>query len=242
MPTIAGNVKMQTYQKMPTTAFTVTGSKFNQKTALVNPPRAGAFQPMQKTQIKTLSQFRKFYKRDDFPIQVKHTAGRKLVWKVDIEKLDFHYYLPMFFEGLTEVDQPYEFIARQGVHDMLSFGGNKILPVVPQLIIPLKKALNTRDKDILCKTLKVIQHLVVSCQHVGEALVPYYRQILPIFNTFKESKGTGKTFRDPILLHKVGHQKVWLYSFDPFPHILQPKHRRHDRIQPTKTNKHRHLN
>jgi len=185
MPTVAGNVKMQSYAQLPKTAFAVSGSKFNQKTSLVQPPRAGAFKPMEKGAIKSLTQFRKFYKRDDFPIQVKHSAGRKLVWKVDIEKLDFHYYLPMFFEGLTEIDQPYEFIARQGVHDMLSFGGNKILPVIPQLIIPLKKALNTRDKDILCKTLKVIQHLVVSCQHVGEALVPYYRQILPIFNTFK---------------------------------------------------------
>lgn len=185
MPTVAGNVKMQSYQQLPKAAFAVSGSKFCQKTSVMAPPRAGAFKPMDKGSIKTLTQFRKFYKRDDFPIQVKHAAGRKLVWKVDIEKLDFHYYLPMFFEGLTEVDQPYEFIARQGVHDMLSFGGNKILPVVPQLIIPLKKALNTRDKDILCKTLKVIQHLVVSCQHVGEALVPYYRQILPIFNTFK---------------------------------------------------------
>lgn len=176
---------MQTLQPLPKQAFQPSGSKFNQKTSLAPPPKAGAFKPMVKSEIKNLSQFRKFYKRDDFPIQVKHSAGRKLVWKVDIEKLDFHYYLPMFFEGLNETDQPYEFIARQGVHDMLSFGGNKILPVVPQLIIPLKKALNTRDKEILCKTLKVIQHLIVSCQHVGEALVPYYRQILPILNTFK---------------------------------------------------------
>ena len=53
------------------------------------------------------TQFRKFYKRDDFPIQVQHSAGRKLVWKVDIEKLDFHYYLPMFFDGMIEMDQPY---------------------------------------------------------------------------------------------------------------------------------------
>lgn len=34
-------------------------------------------------------------------------------------------------------------------------------------------------------TLKVLQHLVVSADMVGEALVPYYRQILPIMNIFK---------------------------------------------------------
>lgn len=165
--------------------FAVSGSRFNQKTVVMAPPKAGAFKSMDKDIINKTSQFRKFYKRDDFPIQVQHGGGRKLVWKVDIEKLDFHYYLPMFFDGMTEVDQPYEFIARQGIHDMLSFGGTKILPVVPQLIIPIKKALNTRNKDIICKCMKVVQHLVVSTAHVGEAMVPYYRQILPIFNNFR---------------------------------------------------------
>jgi hypothetical protein len=33
---------------------------------------------------------------------------------------------------------PYEFFARRGIHDMLEHGGNKILPVIPQLIIPIK--------------------------------------------------------------------------------------------------------
>ncbi len=35
--------------------------------------------------------------------------------------------------------------------------------------------------------MKVIQKLVLSGDMVGEALVPYYRQILPIFNIFKNS-------------------------------------------------------
>lgn len=100
---------------------------------------------------------------------------------------------------------PYEFFARQGVHDMLEHGGSKILPVIPQLIIPIKSklvsysliqilaltyssckdALNTRKVKVICTTLKVLQHLVVSADMVGEALVPYYRQILPILNIFK---------------------------------------------------------
>lgn len=33
--------------------------------------------------------------------------------------------------------------------------------------------------------LKIIQKLVLSEDLIGEALVPYYRQILPIFNIFK---------------------------------------------------------
>lgn len=31
-----------------------------------------------------------------------HGAHRKLAWKVEIAKLDFHHYLPVFFDGLRE--------------------------------------------------------------------------------------------------------------------------------------------
>ena len=58
--------------------------------------------------------------------------------QVEIEKLDYHHYLPLFYDGLCEIDHPYEFFARQGVHDMLEHGGSKILPVIPQLIMPIK--------------------------------------------------------------------------------------------------------
>ncbi|CAF1691208.1 unnamed protein product [Adineta ricciae] len=68
---------------------------------------------------------------------------------------------------------------------MLEHGGNKILPVIPQLIVPIKNALNTRNHKVICTTLKILQQLVTSADMIGEALVPYYRQILPIFNLFK---------------------------------------------------------
>jgi hypothetical protein len=35
--------------------------------------------------------------------------------------------------------------------------------------------------------LKIIQKLVLSGEMIGEALVPYYRQILPIFNIFRNN-------------------------------------------------------
>jgi len=35
--------------------------------------------------------------------------------------------------------------------------------------------------------LKVLQALVLSGEMIGDALVPYYRQILPIFNIFKNA-------------------------------------------------------
>src|SRR5690348_305869 len=82
-------------------------------------------------------------------------------------QLDYHHYLPIFFDGLREIEVPYSFIAeavsvlychviksllaaeklasirillqRQGSRDMLLHGGQeKVLPVIPQLIRPIK--------------------------------------------------------------------------------------------------------
>lgn len=67
---------------------------------------------------------------------------------------------------------------------MLQKGGAKVLPVIPQLIIPIKTALSTRDPEIIAITLKILQVLVTCSDTIGEALVPYYRQILPVLNIF----------------------------------------------------------
>ncbi|KAI8849258.1 parkin co-regulated protein-domain-containing protein [Chytridium lagenaria] len=150
-----------------------------------SPPKAGAFKPRMTGDKKTTdsgvsssSGFRKLYDRGDFPMAVNHDAkGNKINWKVDIEKLDYHHYLPLFFSGLCETEEPYAFLARQGIHDLLDKGGNKILPVVPQLIIPIKKALNTRNVQVITTTLKVLQHLVESADmnvNLGDGI--YYSQ------------------------------------------------------------------
>lgn len=138
------------------------------------------------------TELRRFYERGDLPIQIDHGGvANRLAWKVEIQKLDFHHYLPIFFDGLREVELPYAFVGEQGVLDMLEAGAHKVLPVIPQLIIPIKTALNTRDKEVIVKTLKILQALVNCDQNVpgasgliGQALVPYYRQILPVLNIF----------------------------------------------------------
>ncbi len=59
--------------------------------------------------------------------------------QVSIDSLDYHYYLPLLFDGLRETAHPYVFLATNGIEDLLAKGGSKrILPVVPQLIIPVK--------------------------------------------------------------------------------------------------------
>ena len=63
--------------------------------------------------------------------------------------------------------------------------------MIPQLIIPIKNALNTRDPKVMVRAIRVLQALIVADvgkpggDLIGQALVPYYRQILPVFNIFK---------------------------------------------------------
>lgn len=154
-------------------------------------PKAGAFE----RRLIPPSEFRRFYDRGDLPIAIEHGPQNKIYWKVEIQQLDYHHYLPIFFEGIREKQDPYRFLAVQGVFDMLEKGGAKVLPVIPQLIIPIKSkvfnfdeflaALNTRDGEIIAIALKILQALVTCSDTIGEALVPYYRQILPVMNLFK---------------------------------------------------------
>lgn len=163
---------------------------------MTSPSRAGAYL---KRRNPPNTELRRFYERGDLPCQIDHRGvTNKLTWKVEIDKLDFHHYLPLFFDGLREEEEPYRFIATQGVHDMLQHGGPKILPVIPQLIIPIKTALNTRIPGVMIRVFKVLQKLVKADDGleggglIGQALVPYYRQLLPIFNIFKtKNKNIG---------------------------------------------------
>ena len=85
------------------------------------------------------STFRQSYDRGDFPISLKHDGrGNRISWKVrtvmvvmvviltmwwwqvPLESLDYHYYLPLFFDGLRETQHPYVFFAVQvGMTDCL---------------------------------------------------------------------------------------------------------------------------
>eukprot|EP00752_Nemacystus_decipiens_P006670 g5997.t1 len=130
--------------------------------------------------------FRKYYVRADLPISVDHAGHRNAIrWKIRPAELDFHVYLPIFFDGLREVEDPYRFLAVQGALDMIESAPDKVLPVIPQLILPMKIALNTREPRIICPTLKILQQMILLSPMVGQALVPYYRQLLPVFNLFR---------------------------------------------------------
>ena len=59
--------------------------------------------------------------------------------------------------------------------------------VLTQTLFITLVALNTRNAQVMCRTLKALQQLAKSADYIGQALVPYYRQLLPIFNMFKNN-------------------------------------------------------
>ncbi|XP_068632868.1 parkin coregulated gene protein homolog [Battus philenor] len=161
-------------------AFTIQAMQKNTK--VIPPPKCGVYDPLPVRP----TMFRSCYQRGEFPVTIEFTTfGKRLAWKVPVEKLDFHHYLPMFFDGLAEGNYPFSFIVERGINDLITKGAHKVLPVVPQLIIPIKNAFATKRPSVLCHALRCIQMLVTGSDKVGEALVPYYRQILPTLNLFK---------------------------------------------------------
>ena len=80
-------------------------------------------------------------------------------------------------------------------------------------------ALSTKNQQVMCGTLKVLQHLVLSGEMIGEALVPYYRQILPVLNIFK-----GKNCKY-IMINIEQFYSFAIAIVKPVVHLLQNRHR-----------------
>ena len=125
-----------------------------------------------------------YYERSDIPCRIN---GSKLAWRVDLSTLDYHHYLPIFVSGLREVEEPFRFIAEEGSMDLIRAGGErKVLPVVPQLILPMKDGFATRDERVVLRSLRVLAALADLGPSVGAALVPFYRQLLPPISVFMD--------------------------------------------------------
>ncbi len=169
---------------LKSTAFTSLIKATNDK-----PEKSGAL----SKRFITPSRFRLHYDRGDLPIMINHTNGTSIAWKGGLFKkgkeheteFDYKLFLPIFVEGIREKTDPYRFLAIQGTFFLLQYVKDAIIKVIPDLIPPLKSALNTRDPEVIAIALKVIQKLVVSSDLAGDVLVPFYRQILPIFNLYK---------------------------------------------------------
>ena len=67
------------------------------------------------------------------------------------------------------------FLADKGCDDLLALDYQKVLPVVKLLVLPIKKALQTKRHDVVNKILDKIQRMCKLHPRVAESFVPYYR-------------------------------------------------------------------
>lgn len=141
------------------------------------------------------------YDRGELPCVIEHGGSRNgLTWVCPLLQLDYMHYLPIFFDGIRCTEEPYSFIARQGVYELLQEAKGHpgcIMPCIHELVKSLRLALQTRDHEVVVTALKVLRQLVKSNDGVGEALVPYYRQLLPVLNILStKRRNTGDVWTD----------------------------------------------
>ncbi|XP_014211591.1 parkin coregulated gene protein homolog [Copidosoma floridanum] len=165
-------------------AFTIQALQDN--TVVARPPRCD---PHAERPPRGITTFRRFYDRSALPVTLE-SDGQKVSWKFEefkeLKELDYNLYLPLMLDGLVECKPPFPQLVDHALADMLEHGTNKVLPVLPLLVRPIKRAVDTKISRIVCRTLRVLQRLVQSDHCVGQALVPYFRQILPVLNILKD--------------------------------------------------------
>ncbi len=133
--------------------------------------------------------FRKHYDRGDLPIVIRHGARCVLEWKASVDSIDIVYFLPLFVDGIREQQNPYRFVSSEGTFQLIDGGcATKILSCVSNLIYPLKSALSTNHSTTIILALRVIQSLTLKSPEIAEALIPFYKQLLPILNVYKSRK------------------------------------------------------
>lgn len=146
------------------------------------------------------------FDRGNLPIHLDHTkSALSLLWTKPPDALDYGLFLPIFFDGLREKTEPYRFMAIRGAVELIEKGGSKCLPIIPQLILPMKGkspggsclegltvvflvCLNTRQPDIIVVICKLIQKMINLVPGAGEVFVPYYRHLLPVMGSFMLKK------------------------------------------------------
>ncbi|KAM3857614.1 parkin coregulated gene protein-like [Diretmus argenteus] len=191
----------------------------------VGPPSAGAYRerPIRPAGPTT---FGRCYQRGDIPVVMEHNRGLpRIKWLKDIKTLDRRHFLPLFFDGMVETAHPYRLYAHQGVIQLLALvGPTELAELVPELIRPIKNALETRNHAIMYDMIELVQVMVkigegtVGEGEVGRALVPYYHTILPVFRLFQH-KHTVKHGQQDIarliketldMLHKFGGENAFI--------------------------------
>ncbi|TPX58662.1 hypothetical protein SpCBS45565_g07940 [Spizellomyces sp. 'palustris'] len=110
--------------------------------------------------------------------RLNHGSFGKITWSRSPENLDYNPVFTTFCDGLRETQHPYVFLVRTGLREMLEAPGaaEKVCPIVPAIIAPLRAALGVREKDTFLAALDTLTRIV---NVVGPVLVPYLPSLVP---------------------------------------------------------------
>ena len=142
------------------------------------------------SKVKSASKAKKSHFRKNFgnlPFSVRPTdiGELSLSWSTQIEDLDLHHILPLVFSGLQELQDPYQSAATEAVFELLEAAGPKVNAVIPQLIQPIKSAINSKNNSVIRNVLRAVQELINCDPGAVTCLSQHYRHFLPQFNIIR---------------------------------------------------------
>lgn len=172
---------------MPRVVPAFSYQSVQKNTIVQNPPKSDALKLIaSKSTISPKTNFQIAYQRNDLPVQIDHGGTYpRIKWKVSFDEIDYDRWLPIFIGGLMDTTFPCCFLAERGSLDLIENGKTKVLSSLPFCIIPLKDVLHSKQPVLMNVGMKVLQKIATDVEFGGEALVPYYRQLLPPLGMFK---------------------------------------------------------
>jgi hypothetical protein len=133
------------------------------------------------------------YTRGELPCTVEHrSSGLALSWMCPLHNLDYEHYLPIFMDGIRCTENPHQFIAKQGVYELIEDArgdSKRILDVLDICVLPMRYALSTKNPDVVLRIINILKQLCTVHPSCGPRLIPHYRQILGILNLFYQKPG-----------------------------------------------------
>eukprot|EP00002_Diphylleia_rotans_P011080 TRINITY_DN2197_c0_g2_i5.p1 TRINITY_DN2197_c0_g2~~TRINITY_DN2197_c0_g2_i5.p1 ORF type:complete len:392 (+),score=74.21 TRINITY_DN2197_c0_g2_i5:48-1223(+) len=148
----------------------------------VPPPKTDLYEPKK---IKHTA-FQQYYKRGDIPARIHHGAAlNSIAWAAEWNELNFELLIPIFVAGILEQEDPISFIARQGAVELIHHAAlEEVVPLIPTLFPSILSALDTKHPQTMAWGLHLFNLLSAKDKLVADALVPYYRYLLPTIRMY----------------------------------------------------------
>ena len=105
-------------------------------------------------------------------------------------EFDLERWLPLFVDGARETKEPLRLLGVQGSKQMLRLPSERIIPLVPSLVAPLRRGLNTMDPISVAAMLDILRFLLTRHEGACDALLKCdgFRRMLPATNLMLNNK------------------------------------------------------